>query len=71
MHTHLTVLLALSEHTPTHITSILIFFPLYFFFFLPLKIISQKDEHCWVGELNGLRGLCFLNYQQVVFLFDS
>lgn len=22
----------------------------------PLQIISQKDEHCWVGELNGLRG---------------
>ena len=21
-----------------------------------LQIISQKDEHCWVGELNGLRG---------------
>lgn len=23
----------------------------------PLQIISQKDEHCWVGELNGLRGV--------------
>lgn len=22
----------------------------------PPQIISQKDEHCWVGELNGLRG---------------
>lgn len=22
----------------------------------PLQIVSQKDEHCWVGELNGLRG---------------
>lgn len=21
-----------------------------------MQIISQKDEHCWVGELNGLRG---------------
>lgn len=21
-----------------------------------INIISQKDEHCWVGELNGLRG---------------
>ena len=21
-----------------------------------LQIISQKDEHCWIGELNGLRG---------------
>lgn len=21
-----------------------------------VQIISQKDEHCWVGELNGLRG---------------
>lgn len=21
-----------------------------------ITIISQKDEHCWVGELNGLRG---------------
>lgn len=26
-----------------------------FFLLLP-QIISQKDEHCWVGELNGLRG---------------
>lgn len=30
-----------------------------------ITIISQKDEHCWVGELNGLRGenitfMCFL-----------
>lgn len=24
--------------------------------FLAFQIISQKDEHCWVGELNGLRG---------------
>lgn len=22
----------------------------------PAQIVSQKDEHCWVGELNGLRG---------------
>lgn len=22
----------------------------------PWQIVSQKDEHCWVGELNGLRG---------------
>ncbi|CAL4223366.1 unnamed protein product, partial [Meganyctiphanes norvegica] len=21
-----------------------------------ITIISQRDEHCWVGELNGLRG---------------
>lgn len=21
-----------------------------------ITIISQKDEHCWIGELNGLRG---------------
>ena len=21
-----------------------------------ITVISQKDEHCWVGELNGLRG---------------
>ncbi len=21
-----------------------------------MKIISQRDEHCWIGELNGLRG---------------
>ena len=25
-------------------------------FFHYEQIISQKDEHCWVGELNGLRG---------------
>ena len=21
-----------------------------------ITIISEKDEHCWVGEVNGLRG---------------
>ena len=21
-----------------------------------LQVISQKDDHCWIGELNGLRG---------------
>lgn len=21
-----------------------------------ITVISQKDEHCWVGELNGLQG---------------
>lgn len=21
-----------------------------------ITVVSQKDEHCWVGELNGLRG---------------
>jgi hypothetical protein len=21
-----------------------------------VQVISQKDEHCWIGELNGLRG---------------
>lgn len=21
-----------------------------------VQLISQKDEHCWIGELNGLRG---------------
>lgn len=26
-----------------------------------VTIISQKDEHCWIGELNGLRG----SYQSV------
>lgn len=25
-----------------------------------ITIISQKDEHCWVGELNGLRGNIFI-----------
>ena len=25
-------------------------------FSMLIQIISQKDEHCWVGELNGLRG---------------
>jgi len=23
-----------------------------------ITVISQKDEHCWVGELNGLQGMC-------------
>ena len=31
----------------------MIFFLFLFFFF---QIVSQKDEHCWIGELNGLRG---------------
>lgn len=26
-----------------------------------ITIISRKDEHCWVGELNGLRGMLPLN----------
>ena len=21
-----------------------------------ITVLSQRDEHCWVGELNGLRG---------------
>lgn len=25
-----------------------------------ITIISQKDEHCWIGELNGLRGMSLL-----------
>lgn len=26
-----------------------------------ITIISRKDEHCWVGELNSLRGKLMLN----------
>lgn len=26
-----------------------------------ITIISRKDEHCWVGELNSLRGKSILN----------
>lgn len=26
-----------------------------------ITIISRKDEHCWVGELNGLRGKLIIN----------
>lgn len=29
-----------------------------------ITIISQRDEHCWIGELNGLRGQ-FFTYTQV------
>lgn len=25
-----------------------------------ITVISQKDEHCWIGELNGLRGWFYL-----------
>jgi len=31
-----------------------------------ITIISQKDEHCWVGELNGLRGC---NKRNLIILF--
>ena len=34
--------------------SVLICYDVYCF--LSAQIISQKDEHCWIGELNGLRG---------------
>jgi len=32
------------------------------------QIISQKDEHCWVGELNGLRGK-MQGYEEFSFFF--
>lgn len=25
-----------------------------------ITVLSQKDEHCWVGELNGLRGVYYI-----------
>lgn len=28
-----------------------------------ITIISQKDEHCWIGELNGLRGIKQIYYK--------
>ncbi|KAL1122962.1 hypothetical protein AAG570_003286 [Ranatra chinensis] len=31
-----------------------------------ITIISQKDEHCWVGELNGLRGWFPAKFVQVL-----
>lgn len=34
-----------------------------------ITIISQKDEHCWVGELNGLRGN-ILNERNLTVLFE-
>lgn len=31
-----------------------------------ITIISQRDEHCWIGELNGLRGQ-FLIYSTYLY----
>lgn len=31
-----------------------------------VQIISQKDEHCWVGELNGLRGWFPAKFVQIL-----
>ncbi|XP_048575778.1 small G protein signaling modulator 3 homolog isoform X3 [Nematostella vectensis] len=31
-----------------------------------ITIISQKDEHCWVGELNGLRGWFPAKFVQIL-----
>lgn len=38
------------------------------------QIISQKDEHCWVGELNSLRGMWDLtkkkqNQKKIIYIF--
>lgn len=35
-----------------------------------ITVISQKDEHCWVGELNGLRGKISLN-NKIILLFSN
>lgn len=35
-----------------------------------ITIISQKDEHCWVGELNGLRGNVYLTFEFSLTLFS-
>ena len=32
-----------------------------------ITIVSQRDEHCWIGELNGLRG----NTSLMLFVEDS
>ena len=29
-----------------------------------ITIISRKDEHCWVGELNSLRGKLIMDIIQ-------
>lgn len=31
-----------------------------------ITIISQKDEHCWIGELNGLRGWFPAKFVQIL-----
>ncbi|XP_047143311.2 small G protein signaling modulator 3 isoform X1 [Hydra vulgaris] len=31
-----------------------------------ITIVSQKDEHCWIGELNGLRGWFPAKFVQVL-----
>ncbi len=56
-----------SEHllflSSKHVNWCLVFvFWLYFCVYF--QIISQKDEHCWVGELNGLRGELRFHYNK-------
>lgn len=32
-----------------------------------ITIISQRDEHCWIGELNGLRGILSCTIHCIIF----
>lgn len=34
-----------------------------------ITVISEKDEHCWVGEVNGLRGWFPAKFVEVPFLY--
>lgn len=33
-------------------------------------ILSERDEHCWVGELNGLRGWFPAKFVEVNLILD-
>lgn len=35
-----------------------------------ITIISQKDEHCWVGELNGLRGSTIFSVNIYIYFYE-
>lgn len=59
MHPNKTMLPVVSNHVHTLYTPPFLWFLSHWIFIFLFQIISQKDEHCWVGELNGLRGVSF------------
>ena len=55
-----------SLHPSHFITNVTTYIQLTFFSHFNRQIISQKDEHCWIGELNGLRGWFPAKFVQVL-----
>lgn len=36
-----------------------------------ITVICEKDEHCWVGEVNGLRGWFPAKFVEVIFFYSK